>query len=70
MTKVKVTCKRCSGTGRVGHSTRCDGVCFNCRGVGHYFRKPPTKRLTAAEEMAEHFAAINARNAERLSQSA
>lgn len=55
--KIKVTCKRCQGTGKVAHSIHCEGICFNCRGVGHYFRKPATKRQTREE----YFAEVNAR---------
>lgn len=59
-TLIRVNCARCAGSGTVVRRTaRHNAVCFCCGGAGHYFRKPPTKRLRVSAE--DQLAADNAR---------
>jgi hypothetical protein len=51
---IKVKCTRCGGLGRTPLRTaRPNDTCFCCGGRGFITRKPPTKRLTHAEWIAQ-----------------
>ncbi len=60
--RVKVSCKRCAGSGTVVHRTaKADARCYCCGGVGHYFRAAPKKRVSAEERNRLQLEADNAR---------